>query len=124
MTWTTCAEYGSLETGGRRLIPAAVPGLANTTHPRRALDQFYYPALDDTSARDADQTISKWSGKGLDRDGREHAVNDSLLILVDQLWCWVVDERKLFLLQRFRSLMRLTMIRDDRYKFPVSQQSS
>lgn len=61
-------------------------------HPRRTLDQFYYPALNDTSDRDADQTISKWSGKKLPPNGRDKAVDDSLLIMVDQLWCWVLDD--------------------------------
>jgi hypothetical protein len=60
-------------------------------HPRRTLDQFYYPALIDTHIRDADQTISKWSGKDVAADGKARATSDSLLIMVDQLWCWVVD---------------------------------
>jgi hypothetical protein len=59
------------------------------------LDQFYYPALDDTTAWDADQTVSKWSGRDLGTDGRNTAAPDSLLIMVDQLWCWVLDERQL-----------------------------
>tara|TARA_R110002003_G_scaffold6_5_gene293 strand:+ start:6577 stop:6906 length:330 start_codon:yes stop_codon:yes gene_type:complete len=66
--------------------------LRSDCHPRRTLDQFYYPALSDTSGTDQDQTISKWSGKDLPDDGREKAVNDSLLLMVDQLWCWVVDD--------------------------------
>jgi hypothetical protein len=66
--------------------------LGSNRHPRRTLDQFYYPALSDTSGRDDDQTISKWSGKDLPADGREKAVDESLLLMVDQLWCWVVDE--------------------------------
>jgi hypothetical protein len=37
------------------------------------LDQFYYPALDDTTAWDADQTVSKWSGRDLGTDGRNTA---------------------------------------------------
>lgn len=66
-------------------------------HPRRTLDQFYYPALTDTSTRDADQTISKWSGTGGNQatEGKSRATGDSLLIMVDQLWCWVVDESML-----------------------------
>jgi hypothetical protein len=75
--------------------------LGNSLHVRRTLDQFYYPALDDTSDRDADQTVSKWSGKGLiaESDGRARAVDDSLLIMVDQLWCWVIDEGTFSLLK-------------------------
>ena len=59
---------------------------------RRTLDQFYYPALDDTSARDGDQTISKWSGTPLKHNGRDKAVPDSAMIMVDQFWCWIIDE--------------------------------
>ncbi|KAI0538336.1 hypothetical protein GGR58DRAFT_468607 [Xylaria digitata] len=61
-------------------------------HPRRSLDQFYYSSLLDTSARDADQTISKWTGTGLPKEGRSRASHDALMILVDQLWCWVLDD--------------------------------
>jgi hypothetical protein len=75
--------------------------VGSSLHVRRTLDQFYYPALDDTSDRDADQTVSKWSGKGLiaESDGRARAVDDSLLIIVDQLWCWVIDEGTFSLLE-------------------------
>lgn len=61
-------------------------------HPRRTLDQFYYPALEDTSERDKDQTVSKWSGKQLPKDGRIQADDQSSMLMVDQLWCWVLDE--------------------------------
>ncbi|KAL1798009.1 hypothetical protein ACET3X_004615 [Alternaria dauci] len=63
------------------------------TYPSRTLDQFYYPALNDTSFRDKDQTISKWSGTPLEQDGRDKAASDSLMIMVDQFWCWIVDEK-------------------------------
>ncbi|KAI0099775.1 hypothetical protein GGR51DRAFT_576190 [Nemania sp. FL0031] len=60
-------------------------------HPRRSLDQFFYPSVPDTADRDADQTLSKWTGRYIGQDGRDSAKDDSLLILVDQLWCWVLD---------------------------------
>lgn len=63
-----------------------------TLHPRRTLDQFYYSSLGDTSSRDRDQTISKWTGPNVPADGRTGAVDQSLIIMVDQLWCWVVDD--------------------------------
>jgi hypothetical protein len=62
---------------------------------KKNLDQFYYSSLNDTTTRDADQTMSKWTGAGLTQDGRISAAQDSLMIMVDQIWCWVVDERKL-----------------------------
>ncbi|KAJ4346336.1 uncharacterized protein N0V89_010265 [Didymosphaeria variabile] len=64
-------------------------------HPRRSLDQFYYPSLVDTSTRDADQTISKWTGNNLGNDGRETAAYDRALLMADQLWCWAIDDSKL-----------------------------
>jgi hypothetical protein len=68
-------------------------------YPSRTLDQFGYPALDDTSLRDKDQTISKWSGTPLKQDGRDEAAPDSLMIMVDQFWCWVIDESLSSILQ-------------------------
>ncbi|RYO95467.1 hypothetical protein DL762_000029 [Monosporascus cannonballus] len=62
-------------------------------HPRRTLDQFYYSSLTNTATRDVDQTISKWTGSNLDEEGRAAAVTDSLMVMVDQLWCWVLDEK-------------------------------
>ncbi|KAF2822899.1 hypothetical protein CC86DRAFT_469513 [Ophiobolus disseminans] len=66
--------------------------LKGPSQPRRTLDQFYYPALNNTDARDADQTISKWSGKGVGSDGKSATTDSSRLIMVDQLWCWVIDD--------------------------------
>lgn len=60
-------------------------------HPRRTLDQFYYGSLNDTSSRDADQVISKWANLKSGNDGRETAESESLMIMIDQLWCWVLD---------------------------------
>jgi hypothetical protein len=82
MSWTVYGDW---------MKNVSVPQ-SSSLHSRRTLDQFYYPALDDTSIRDADQTISKWSGKGVAADGKPEATSDSLLLMVDQLWCWVVDE--------------------------------
>lgn len=65
-------------------------------HPRRSLDQFYYSSLSDTRERDADQTVSKWTGSQskIAEDGRDEAERDSLIVMVDQLWVWVLNERK------------------------------
>jgi hypothetical protein len=64
-------------------------------HPRRTLDQYYYPSLHETVLRDVDQTISKWTGTHAEENlGKELAVGDSQMIMVDQLWCWVIDGSK------------------------------
>lgn len=34
----------------------------SSLHPRRTLDQFYYSSLSHIATRDADQTVSKWTG--------------------------------------------------------------
>lgn len=65
-------------------------------HLRRTLDQFYYSSLSDTKQRDADQTISKWTGSNLTEEGRDVAAMDSRMIMVDQLWCWVLDSKTVF----------------------------
>ncbi|KAH7081271.1 hypothetical protein BKA63DRAFT_503487 [Paraphoma chrysanthemicola] len=61
-------------------------------HRRRTLDQYYYPALKDTKDRDSDQTISKWTGLVSPADGGGEPAEDSLLLMVDQLWCWILDD--------------------------------
>lgn len=65
-------------------------------HQRRTLDEFYHSGLQNMELRNAGQTVSKWTGKSgepMPDDGRTEAVEDSLVIMVDQLWIWVLDER-------------------------------
>jgi hypothetical protein len=73
---------------------------STAVHPRRTLDQFFYSSLNSTESRDDDQTISKWTGDGPEQvgEGRPRAVDDSLLVMVDQLWCWILDKGRSCLL--------------------------
>ncbi|KAL8389460.1 hypothetical protein RB595_008863 [Gaeumannomyces hyphopodioides] len=64
-------------------------------HLRRSLDQFFYTSLSDTRARDADQTVSKWTGAYAGEEGRDRAARDSLLLIVDQIWVWILDDRSM-----------------------------
>ncbi|CAM1504717.1 Fc.00g023080.m01.CDS01 [Cosmosporella sp. VM-42] len=66
-------------------------------HPRRSLDQYYYPSLRDTGARDADQTVSKWTGSqtNITENGRHEAAPDSLIAMVDQLWIFLIDKHSI-----------------------------
>jgi hypothetical protein len=80
------------ETMERSLANTFLNDAKKSLHPRRTLDQFYYPSLGTTVRRDADQTISKWTGDDLPEDGRPRAADHSKLLMVDQLWCWVLDE--------------------------------
>ncbi|PVH96135.1 hypothetical protein DM02DRAFT_632249 [Periconia macrospinosa] len=59
-------------------------------HPRRTLD--HYSFLVDTTVRDADQSTSKGTGNN-GQEGGSIAEDDSRLIIIDQLWCWVLDEK-------------------------------
>ncbi|KAE9381023.1 hypothetical protein N431DRAFT_457638 [Stipitochalara longipes BDJ] len=64
-------------------------------HIRRTLDQFYYIGMKDTERRDIDQVVQRYALKGMkdleslidDKD-----LLDSKLIIVDQLWMWVLGE--------------------------------
>lgn len=55
-------------------------------HIRRTLDQSYFLNLKDTSQRDQDQVVYRATqGHG----------NLTRVVMVDQLWLWVLDEREL-----------------------------
>ena len=76
-------------------------------HPRRTLDQSYYGKLKDTATRDRDQVVYR-ATTPVGHDCQENIDKDDLwrkcgqcqedsrkvqrLIMVDQLWLWVLDE--------------------------------
>ena len=62
-------------------------------HIRRTLDQFHYYTTDDTDFRDSDQVISRY----LRRKFPDQPIP---IVMVDQLWLWVVNnsKRHIFLL--------------------------
>ncbi|KAI0880869.1 uncharacterized protein GGS22DRAFT_197215 [Annulohypoxylon maeteangense] len=66
-------------------------------HCRRTLDQFTYTMLPDTEERDSDQVISKWwkqkeqLRKGPPRFSKEELKNKSPVLMVDQLWLWILE---------------------------------
>ncbi|RAK96319.1 uncharacterized protein BO80DRAFT_366606 [Aspergillus ibericus CBS 121593] len=75
-------------------------------HIRRTLDQFGYPNLRSTVARDDDQMLWKRTKKVVnlndeikisdqpeDRPEAKNAFMDGKVLMVDQLWLWIVDER-------------------------------
>jgi hypothetical protein len=65
----------------------------------------------DTTTRDAGQTVSKWTGSSesetMGMGGWNEAKPNSLVVMVDQLWLWIVDagmaqlERKTPICQTF-----------------------
>ncbi|PYH43161.1 uncharacterized protein BP01DRAFT_301792 [Aspergillus saccharolyticus JOP 1030-1] len=74
-------------------------------HIRRTLDQFGYPNLRSTVARDDDQMLWKRTKKKVnlsefnsallveDNSGNTGPFMDGKVLMVDQLWLWIVDER-------------------------------
>ncbi|KAK4223068.1 magnesium transport protein cora [Podospora fimiseda] len=69
-------------------------------HPRRTLDQAYYGALRSTSSRDRDQVVYRATsaephdciGMEVCPQCREDVRKTPRIIMVDQLWLWVLDE--------------------------------
>jgi hypothetical protein len=69
----------------------------------------------DTTTRDAGQTVSKWTGSSesetMGMGGWNEAKPNSLVVMVDQLWLWIVDkgmaqlERKAPIYQIFARLV-------------------
>ncbi|KAF2261024.1 hypothetical protein CC78DRAFT_561920 [Lojkania enalia] len=66
--------------------------LTTACHPRRTLDQFFYSGLRNTKYRDAGQTVSKWTGAHPGVNGRTKAADDSYVVMVGQLWVWVLED--------------------------------
>ncbi|KAH6856234.1 hypothetical protein B0I37DRAFT_72003 [Chaetomium sp. MPI-CAGE-AT-0009] len=92
MNWDSVVEHDTLRrTYGTEFVMGIFK--YQPLHPRRTLDQFYYSSLWNTSTRDGDQTVSKWTGTGVEPGGRQRAASGSRLIIVDQLWCWILDEK-------------------------------
>lgn len=55
-------------------------------HIRRTLDQSYFWTLEDTTSRDRDQVVYRGTKGGRFWNAR--------VVMVDQLWMWILDERK------------------------------
>jgi hypothetical protein len=79
--FTSSEEYE----GDERLLRHALHHEA-PLHIRRTLDQSYYCTLEDTSERDRDQVIYR-ATKGSNKKAR--------IVMVDQLWMWILDESEL-----------------------------
>jgi hypothetical protein len=81
-------------------------------HIRRSLDQYYYHALKSTKDRDEDQLVSRMFKDGM-LDG------DPVLIVVDQLWLWVLENSQYSRISRVTiALATNTCLRYSDYKLP------
>ena len=64
-------------------------------HIRRTLDQSHYIGMEDTERRDIDQVVQRYTLKGMKDLGsftNDKALLKSKLIMVDQLWMWVLGK--------------------------------
>jgi hypothetical protein len=59
-------------------------------HMRRTLDQYYYWTVANTTAQDQDQVVGHGTRSGIDPGATGRVV------MVDQLWMWILDESKPF----------------------------
>ncbi|EMR72403.1 putative ankyrin repeat protein [Eutypa lata UCREL1] len=88
-----------------RLITKYLHG-RSPLHPRRTLDQSYYGSLKSTGTRDRDQVVYRATkptahncSENLERESgrcqvcQEDSKKVPRLIMVDQLWLWILDER-------------------------------
>lgn len=55
-------------------------------HIRRTLDQSYFWTMEDTTSRDRDQVVFRGTKRGKTYSTR--------VVMVDQLWLWILDERE------------------------------
>ena len=69
------------------------------THRPLTLDQFYYPTIEDTTHRDLSQVVSRFLKSSADNEAAKLQQTvlepeNLKILLVDQLWLWIVDESK------------------------------
>jgi hypothetical protein len=64
-------------------------------HIRRTLDQSYFLTLDDTAARDKDQVVYRAT-----KQGKSIYCRNTRVVMVDQLWLWILDGSKLPVIKR------------------------
>ena len=64
-------------------------GATKPLHCRRTLDQFSYYMLESTESRDMDQVLLRWGRKRLEKEGN---ADEAPVLMVDQLWLWVLHD--------------------------------
>jgi hypothetical protein len=69
---------------------ALIKGYISDTRPlhcRRTLDQYSYYMLETTERRDKDQVVFRWA-----TDQQDMPVAEAPVLMVDQLWLWVLPD--------------------------------
>lgn len=71
-------------------------GSSNRIHGTRSLDQFYYHSLSPSERlrRDENQVVTRLFLGKENGDGVPEGTNSWPFLTVDQLWLWIIDERK------------------------------
>jgi hypothetical protein len=77
-----CYEWAREKDREKMLVDAYVKK-EHPLHIRRTLDQSYYYMLDNTRSRDRDQVVSRY--------GVKWKRKEPIVIMVDQLWLWVLE---------------------------------
>lgn len=62
-------------------------------HNRRTFDQYYYRNLSNTRHRDCDQLIGRLFQR---RSGESSSVTEQPVLMVDQLWLWVLPDQGVY----------------------------
>lgn len=78
----------------------SLTGLGRPLHVRRTLDQSHYLMLEDTTKRDRDQVVLRRqqrrdgskNGPVIDTLDAEDLKDEDSMVIVDQLWLWVMDD--------------------------------
>lgn len=73
----------------QKLIFAHVDPFSCTMNARRTLDQYYYRTIDTAKYRDHDQVVHRYQRNNL---AHGESAEDIRLLMVDQLWMWIVAE--------------------------------
>ena len=64
----------------------------NTIQIRQSLDQSLYWTLQDTTARDQDQVIDRYTRDYLNKGKKDHEKKARPILMVDQLWLWMLND--------------------------------
>ncbi|CZT51947.1 related to ankyrin repeat protein [Rhynchosporium secalis] len=83
-----CPYLGKAQTYDEMLIRAHLATSNVSLHVRRTLDQFFYHNID-TESRDQDQVVYRYQLKGKEHEDPDL---DPKIVMVDQLWMWVLGK--------------------------------
>lgn len=78
------------EAADGRLVEDHLFDESSPLHMRRTLEQFYYWTAPDTTGRDKEQVVCRGT-----RAQNEDPDATARLVMVDQLWLWILDESTL-----------------------------